>query len=156
MRSRVLGGLNLALGVLMLVGVALNFANVVSRYFLSSPIFWTEEVLVLITVWGVFMGIIVIAWNGEHLSMDLLSPRMGRRMTYVRNALLAATLAGTCAFVAMQSWKIVGMFVETGAISVGAEIPRAIPHAALLLGFALTAVIVLVRIRAYITGKFKT
>jgi TRAP-type C4-dicarboxylate transport system permease small subunit len=154
MGHRILGGLQFLLAALMLSGVALNFANVFGRYVLGSPIFWAEEVMVMITIWGVFLGMIAIAWNGEHLTMDLFSSRLQGGARRALNLLTAGTLVVVCGFVALQSWRIVSMFVATEAVSVGAEIPKAIPHSALLVGFGLTALAVVVRIRAYASGRF--
>lgn len=150
-----IAALNRALGVLMLVGVALNFVGVFSRYALGSAIFWTEEVLVLITIWGVFVGSVVIAWHGEHLSMDLFSARLQGWPKLLLKAAIAATTVLVSAFVAWQSWQIVSLFAATDAVSAGARIPKIIPHSALLVGFSLTAVVVLVRIRAYLGGEFR-
>lgn len=149
------GSLRLVLGLLMLVAVALNFANVFSRYILGSPIFWTEEVLVVITIWGVFLGMVVVAWNGEHLAMDLFTSSLRGPARVVLNSAIVATTVVVSAFVAWQSYLIVLLFAATEAVSVGAEIPKVIPHSALLAGFGLTAVAVVLRIRAYLHGDFR-
>lgn len=127
-------------GVLMLVDVALNGANVIGRYFFGSPIFWAEEVMVYLSIWGVFIGIIAVAYRQEHLCMDLFSSRLSARGQAALQTLITAVLAICCLFTAAQSWKIVRLFVDTGAVSTAASIPKAIPHSALLIGFALTAV----------------
>jgi C4-dicarboxylate transporter DctQ subunit len=148
-------GIDVCLGLLMLAGVALNFANVFGRYALGAPIFWAEEVLVALTVWGVFLGAVLIAWRGEHLAMDLFSARLAGMPRRVLNGVIALAMVLVCGYVAMQSWRIVELFVQTEAVSAGAGIPKAIPHSALLAGFALVAVAVIVRIRAYVTGRFE-
>ena len=142
------------LGTLMLVGVAVNFANVVSRYLFGAALFWVEEVLVFLTIWGVFIGMAAIAYEGRHLNMDLFSSLLrGRLRTFV-NGSIAALLIACCAFMVVQSYQVVTLFIGAGQVSVAAGVPKAIPHAALLAGFALTAVAVVIRIRAYLSGKF--
>lgn len=140
------------LGVLMLAGVALNLANVFSRYVLGAAIFWTEEVLVGMTIWGVFLGAALVAWNGEHLAMDLFSARLKGRARQVLNGIIALAMVLVCGFVASQSYKIVKLFAETEAVSAGAQIPKVIPHSALLVGFTLIALAVVLRIRRYINA----
>lgn len=140
------------LGTLMLAGVALNAANVFSRYVLGSAIFWTEEVLVVITLWGVFLGAAAVAWKGEHLSMDLFSSRLHGTARTVVNGLTALCFIAVCAFVAWQSWSIVGLHAQMGSVSPGAQIPRVIPHSALAVGFGLSALVVAWRIRLYLRG----
>lgn len=138
----------------MLAGVAINFANVVGRYAFGHALFWAEETMVFITIWGVFIGMAVIAWRGEHLSMDLFSAAVRGRARLALNGLIAATLVACCLFAAVQSWQVTTLFAQASQVSVSAGIPKAIPHAALLVGFTLTAAAVVVRLRAYLTGRF--
>jgi C4-dicarboxylate transporter DctQ subunit len=144
----------LLLGAIMLTAVAINFANVVGRYVFRQPLFWAEEVLVFLVVWAVFIGMGTIAYRGDHLSMDLFSSRLRGPARIVVNVLVAATLVACCAFAVTQSWQVVSLFAAAGQVSVAAGIPKALPHAALIAGFGLTALAVLVRLRAYVTGKF--
>lgn len=138
----------------MLMGVALIAANVVSRYFFDTAIFWAEEILVFMSMWGVFLGMVAVTFSGEHLSMDLFSSRLTGRARLALNGLVWATLLVCCVFVAVQSWKTVTLFVQAGQVSIAAGVPKAIPHTALLAGFALAAIAAAVRVRAYISGKF--
>lgn len=142
------------LGTLMLVAVAINFANVIGRYAFGYAIFWAEEVMVFITIWSVFIGFVAITFNGDHLNMDLLSSRVRGGARVVLNAITVFAFVVCCGFVVLQSWKVVSLFAQSGAVSVSAGIPKAIPHAALLFGFAAGALAALVRIRAYLDGKF--
>ncbi len=145
---------NRLMGALLLAGVGISFANVVGRYVFGTAIFWAEEVLVFMTMWSVFLGLAAIAYSGAHLNMNLLSSRFSARAKTAANAAAAATIVVCSTFVAFQSYQIVVLFAQTGQVSVAAGVPKAIPHAALLVGFSLTAIAVLVRIRSYLSGKF--
>ena len=138
----------------MLVGVGITFVNVVSRYLFGNAIFWVEEVLVFLSIWGVFIGTAAAAYDGAHLNMDLFQSVLRGRARAALNLLIALTIIACCAFAAWQSYTVVALFIAGGQVSVSAQIPKAIPHAALLVGFALTALAVAVRIRAYMSGKF--
>lgn len=50
----------------------LNFANVVSRYCLSTSIAFTEELTTNLFVWSSFIGAASAAKRGAHLGFDLL------------------------------------------------------------------------------------
>ena len=82
------------LGVVMLGGVALNLANVIGRYALGKPIFWAEEVLVSMVIWGVFFGAAVVSWRVDHPNMDLVYARLGRRMLLAVNLRVGAVMVG--------------------------------------------------------------
>ena len=141
------------LGCLMLVGVALSFANVVARYVFGYAIYWAEEVLVFIAIWGVFIGMAAATYERAHLNMDLFSNNISGRVKLVLNAAMTVALLACCGFMLVQSWQVVSLFYQGGSVSVSAGVPKWIPHSAVLAGFALTAIAVLVRLRFYLTGK---
>ncbi len=141
------------LGGLMLAGVAISFSNVVARYLFGHAIFWAEEVLVFVAIWGVFIGMAAAAYERAHLNMDLFSNNISGRAKLALNAAMVATLLACCGFMLVQSWKVVSLFYQSGVVSVSAGVPKWIPHAALPVGFALTMVAVLLRIRFYLGGK---
>ena len=143
----------LVMGSLMLAGVAICFANVVSRYVFGHAFFWAEEVMVFLTIWGVFIGVAAAAYDRAHLKMDLFSQSLKGRTARVLNAAAALTLLACCGFMLVQSWQVVALFYQGGVVSVSAGVPKWMAHAALPAGFALTALAVLVRLRLYLTGK---
>ena len=61
------------IGVAILVGIAINVANVIGRYFFLEPIIWAEEIMIYIMVWTVFIGAILVSFEGQHLKMDFFS-----------------------------------------------------------------------------------
>lgn len=142
------------MGTLMLAAIAINFANVVSRYLFGSPFFWTEEVLVYLVIWGVFVAMAALAFQGEHLNMDLVSSRFRGRLRAANNVFMVVVLVACCAIVAYESLQLVMTFARTGEVSVAAGVPMAIPHAAVLVGFLVMALGVLARFRAYVKGEF--
>jgi C4-dicarboxylate transporter, DctQ subunit len=137
----------------MLVGVAVSFANVVARYVFGYALFWAEETLVFLAIWGVFIGVAAAAYERAHLNMDFFSASFRGRLSTFLNAAMTVTLLACCVFMVIQSWQVVSLFYQGGVVSVSAGVPKWIPHAALLAGFGLTAVAVLLRLRFYLTGK---
>jgi TRAP-type C4-dicarboxylate transport system permease small subunit len=139
-------------GTLFLVAVTINIANVVGRYVFSAPLFWAEEVLVFMVVWGVFVAAIAITFNRAHLAMDLFHAKLERPWKQIVNGAIAATFLVCCGFAAVQSFRVVALYVRNQGVSTAAEIPLFIPHAALLVGFSLMTLAVLIRIKAYVGG----
>ncbi len=142
------------LGILMLTGVAINIANVIGRYFFGYAFFWAEEIMVFITIWGVFIALAAITYNGDYLNMDLFSRAFKGRWRLILNTVIAIALLACCAFMIAQSYQVVTMLAAAGQVTVSAGIPKSIPHSALLAGFVLTVLAIIVRIRSYITGIF--
>ncbi len=144
----------LIIGTLILVGIGINFANVVGRYVFKNAIFWAEEIMVFIVIWCVFIGSIAITFNGAHLRMDLLSSRLSSPWKKIINGFVAVVFIAGGIFVVVQSYKVVSLMNRLGQVSVTAGLPVTIPHMALLVGFALMVLAVIVRLRSYFTGKF--
>ena len=141
-------------GTLLLVATAINFANVIGRYLFGAAIFWTEEILVFIVIWSVFVAVPAIAYRGDHVCMDLFSARFRHPWKRVVNGAVVLLFIACGVFVVVQSLRVVALHLRMGAVSVAAGVPLAIPHAALLVGFALLVLAVLARVRAYVNGTF--
>lgn len=52
--------------------IALSTAQVVSRYFLNSPLAWVEEVSVIILIWMTFIGSAWLVRKDQHIRVELL------------------------------------------------------------------------------------
>ncbi len=144
------------IAALILFSIALNFANVVGRYVFLSPIIWAEEVMIYIMVWCVFIGAVLVTWDGRHLRMDLLSASLGSPWREIINLVATCTFLVVCGFIVVQSYKAVSLFARLGQKSTVADIPMVIPHAALLIGFGLMLVCVAVRFRAHVLGTLES
>jgi C4-dicarboxylate transporter DctQ subunit len=141
------------MGILMLAGVAICFSNVVARYLFGYALFWAEEVMVFLIIWGVFIGVGAAAYERAHLNMDLFSNSFKGSVLAFLNALLVAVLLACCVFMIVQSWQVVTLFYQGGVTSVSAGVPKWIAHLALPVGFALLAVAVLARLKLYLHGS---
>lgn len=135
-------------GLLILAGVAIIFANVVSRYLFSAAIFWAEEILVFMVVALVAVSAIAVSFNRAHLSMDLLLARARGRLKRLIDGAIVLVFVACCGFVVIQSVEMVAAFHRTGTVSIAAGVPLVVPHTVLLIGFALMIVAALARVLA--------
>jgi TRAP-type C4-dicarboxylate transport system permease small subunit len=142
------------IGAAILASIAINFANIVGRYILLAPIIWAEEIMIYINVWCVFIGCILVTWDGRHLKMDLFSVMLKSPWKQIVNTIAVVGFILVCIFVVLQSWTVSGMMARLDQRSVVAEIPMVVPHAAVLLGFGAMLVVLLYKIRSYIIGAF--
>ena len=143
------------LGILILAGVAINFANVLGRHLFATALFWAEEILVFILIWSVFIGIIAVSFNGAHLRMDLLSARFPDSLRKLVNVLVWLIFLGSAVFVVIQSYRVIATLGESGLVSNAAGVPMVVPHTGLLVGFALVILAVAIRVRAYFSDRFE-
>ena len=140
------------IAALILFSIALNFANVIGRYVFLSPIIWAEEVMIYIMVWCVFIGAILVSWDGRHLKMDLVSASMPSPWKEAVNLAAVIAFITVCGFVIVPSFEAVSLFARLGQESTVAGIPMVIPHAAILIGFTCMLIGVAVRLRDHVAG----
>jgi TRAP-type transport system small permease protein len=129
------------LGWLVIGAVVLNLANVLSRYLLARAILGAEELQVFVMVWVAFVGAAVVAWRGEHLRMDVLAQRFPGPLRTLQHAAEAVLLVVLAAFMLWQSWRFTAQMVQLDRRSDALGWPMALPHLALVTGFALLAVV---------------
>ena len=143
-----------ACGVLLLAAIVINIANVVGRYVFGISVPWAEEVMSYIIIWGVFISIGAITYQGLHLRMDLLVLTVRGKLAMVLGGITVILILACALFVMRQSYHILTFYIGNGETSMGARIPLVYPHAALVVGYFLMAVAAIVRFRSYLTGKF--
>lgn len=114
---------------------ALTLLQVVNRYLLGLPMFWTEELVLLLFVWSVMLGVPVALWHREEIVVDIVSFAAGSVPERTRR--LAVDLC-SIAFLAALVWSGL-QFVERGGISRSPALglPRSVFYASIPLGAAL-------------------
>lgn len=147
-------GVRLLVGAAIFVSIGINFANIAGRYLFSEPLLWAEEILSYLMVWSVFLGAVLVTWEGRHIKMDLISARIRPPASVILNAITVAVFAAVCGFMIVQSWTVTSMARQIDQRSVAAEIPMAFAHVAVLLGFAGMLVAVLLRLPQYVRNAF--
>src|SRR5580698_10860951 len=74
-------------GVCLLSSVAINFVNIIGRYFFSVSIPWAEEIMLFLMVGCVFTGCCAVAWEGRQIRMDVVLVMMPAKVREVFNIL---------------------------------------------------------------------
>jgi TRAP-type C4-dicarboxylate transport system permease small subunit len=133
------------LAVGLIVGIGLNFANVVGRYVAGFALNGVDEIEIYILIAIAFLGAAIVTWRGQHLRMDVL---LGACPPVVRNSVALiemGVLAAIALFVAVQSFRYVERIYALGAVSDIAGVPTWLPHSTVFLGFAAMVLIVIIR-----------
>ena len=141
-------------GSLLLAAIAINMANVIGRYVFATPVFWAEEVLIVMIIWSVYLAAGSISYLGTHLTMDLFAAQTTPAYRAFLG-LLTVILTVTCsAFVVTQTVRILALYIRTGEASMAARLPLVYAHSAVLVGFTLMGVVALIRVRAHMRNTF--
>ena len=141
------------IGSMILIGIIINFSNVIGRYAFLEPIIWAEEIMIYIMVWTVFIGAILVSYEGQHLKMDVFSIMMPSPFKEIINFVATASVLLVCLYIIPNNWIVVELMWNNDQRSVVAEVPMVIPHFALLAGFCLIFVGIVLRFRSHVTGN---
>tara|TARA_R110002110_G_scaffold49783_5_gene147854 strand:+ start:3809 stop:4405 length:597 start_codon:yes stop_codon:yes gene_type:complete len=141
------------IGTMILIGILINVANVIGRYLFLEPIIWAEEIMIYIMVWTVFIGAILVTYEGQHLKMDVFSVMLPSPYKEIINFIAVLSFLLVCFYIVPNNWIVVELMFNNDQRSVVAEVPMVIPHFALLAGFVLMFIAIVVRFRAHVTGQ---
>lgn len=133
------------LAVALVLGIFLNFINVVGRYLSGFTLHGVDEVEIYILIWISFLGAAIVTWRRENLRMDVLLNACPAIVQTVVTVIEMLVMFAVAAFVAYQSFRYVERVHALGATSDIAGIPTWIPHSAIPISFGAIALIVVVR-----------
>jgi TRAP-type C4-dicarboxylate transport system permease small subunit len=138
--------LRILAGVLLVASIALNFANVIGRYFFNMSIFWAEEVMLYLMVACVFLGNGVVAWSGRQLRMDVIVAMMPVPMQKVLALVAELTFIVVAVAIVVFAWPVIRDLWLFDQRSQSAELPMVIPQIMIPIGLSIMAFLVVVRL----------
>jgi C4-dicarboxylate transporter DctQ subunit len=138
--------LSVAAGTMLIGSVAINFANIIGRYFLSVSLSWAEEAMLFLMIGSVFLAAPPVGWLGRHIRMDVVVSLLPPRLREIFEIFSDLVTIATCIMVAVFAWPVVTMLAELDQRSESANIPLVIPQAVVPLGLLLMALLIAVRL----------
>lgn len=135
-------------GLLVAVFWALGlvvFAQFFSRYFIGTPLGWTEELARYLLIAVCFLGLPVAARRGEHISIDLLRGFLGPRARPVLGLVVELLQLALILVLIRQAWQLAHL---TAQLMTSLPLPKSVIYYAVLLGLSLHLVTSLARIAA--------
>jgi TRAP-type C4-dicarboxylate transport system permease small subunit len=138
--------LRVAAAALLITSVAINFANVIGRYFFSASIYWAEEVMLFLMVGCVFFGNGVVAWSGRQIRMDVIIGMMPRKWREALDLFSELLLILTALLIVIFSWPVIRDLWAFDQRSQSADVPMVIPQAMVPIGLSIMALLVVIRL----------
>ena len=138
--------LRILAGVLLVASIALNFANVIGRYFFNTSIFWAEEIMLYLMVACVFLGNGVVAWSGRQLRMDVIVAMMPAPVQKVLALVAELTFIVVAVTIVVFAWPVIRDLWLFDQRSQSAELPMVIPQIMIPIGLSIMAFLVVVRL----------
>jgi TRAP-type C4-dicarboxylate transport system permease small subunit len=153
MTKHLLGGANALLtvlrvtsGLLLIGSVAINFVNIIGRYFFSVSLQWAEEMMLFLMVGCVFLGTGLVGWAGRQIRMDVIVSLFPRPIRQALELLAEIVTIATSVALAIFALPVIRMLAAFDQRSPAANIPLVIPQAMIPLGLSLMALLVAVRL----------
>ena len=137
-------------GALLICSVALNFANIIGRYFIHSSIPWAEEAMLFLMIGCVFLGSSAVAWSGRHIRMDIVYRLMPENIRTILDLFSEFVFLITAIVLVVFAWPVIRQLVAFDQRSLAANIPLAIPQAMVPIGLLIMAFMVVAR---FFTGR---
>ena len=135
-----------ASGICLLASVAINFVNIIGRYFFSVSIPWAEEIMLFLMVGCVFTGCCAVAWEGRQIRMDVVVGMLPANVRQFLALLSELAMIATAAAVAVFAWPVISQLAAFDERSQAANFPLVIPQAMIPIGYSLMAILVAVRL----------
>jgi TRAP-type C4-dicarboxylate transport system permease small subunit len=139
-------GIRVLISVLLLIAIALNFANIIGRYIFSAPINLAEEVMLFLLVAVVFLGSSVVSWEGRQIRMDVFLHMLPATTRHWLEVLSDLVTIGVSLALVWFAWPVISMLVEFDQRSQTANVPLFVPQALIPIGLALTALLTVARL----------
>ena len=124
-------------GVLIAVMTAIVSIAVITRYVLSQPIGWSEEVSIYLMIWAIFLGTAYTLKQDAHIGVDLL---MNRLPLHIKPFLHCFHYLAGLLFISVLFFKGIDMMnlsVMLGSRSIATNFPLYIVQLAVPVGAAL-------------------
>ena len=133
-------------GICLLASVAINFVNIIGRYFFSVSIPWAEEIMLFLMVGCVFTGCCAVAWEGRQIRMDVVVSMLPVKVRDFLALLAELAMIATAAAVTVFAWPVISQLAAFDERSQAANFPLVIPQAMIPIGYSLMAILVAVRL----------
>jgi TRAP-type C4-dicarboxylate transport system permease small subunit len=140
--AALMAALRIAAGAMLITSVAINFANIIGRYFFSVSLSWAEEVMLFLMIGCVFLAAGPVGWMGRNIRMDVMVSALPPRARAAFELFSDLATIATCIALAIFAWPVMTMLAELDQRSDSANIPLVIPQAAVPLGLLLMALLI--------------
>jgi TRAP-type C4-dicarboxylate transport system permease small subunit len=135
-----------AAAIFLIASVAINFANIIGRYFFSVSIPWAEEIMLFLMVGCVFTGCCAVAWEGRQIRMDVVVNMLPPKLRELVNVFSELVLIATAIAVTVFAWPVITDLAAFDERSQAANFPLVIPQAMVPIGYTLMGLLVAIRL----------
>ncbi len=122
---------------------------------LGLTIAWLDDLLRMLLIWLVYLGTVSLCFDNNHISMDVVYLRLGRRSRKVVDIIIALTGIGLCGFIAKVGFDSMQQEIAYGTLLASGYLPSWPQTLAIPLCFFLMTVAYVSYLFAVLTGRRK-
>lgn len=138
-------GSTLVANLLLVVMLLAIGSQVLARFVLGAPTVWAEELARFLLVAITMLGSAALLEKNRHISINIVVDLLPRKAQLVAMWLRDTVTLIVCGLITYYGWLLLG--IGARQTSTGLEVPMSVPYAAIPIGAALMA-LVLVASRA--------
>lgn len=128
-----------SLAIMMGSMTTIIFLQVIYRYILQSPLAWSEELARFLFIWITFIGAVIAARKGSHISVELLQNLFSLK---IKKSMMVISFSLTSAFFGLIVYFAVFVFDKMMAqTSPAMGLPMGYPYMGLIIGCSLLCII---------------
>ena len=117
LRSAVDRAVEIVAGVLFVLMCALVLAQIVARK-LGDPLVWSEELARYIFIWVAFLGLVIAARRGSHISIRLIYDRLGTRARSTLGIVIECATIVLALIFLRYGWLVILSLMMLGVLSI--------------------------------------
>lgn len=118
-------GLAVICAVLLTAMMLLTVADVIGRYFLSSPVQGATELTEMLLAAVIFIGLPAATLDDDHVTVDMLTARLPWRAEKLRRPVVALTSAAILSVTGWRLWAAAAQVGSYGGTTISLQIPLA-------------------------------
>lgn len=164
--ANIIGSIEYAVTVpLFLIMLTLMFVQVVFRYFLESPLPWSEELIRYLFIATAFLGGAIATMEREHIEINFIqtvfarwadNPQKHNRIVKISNVLRDTLAIVFLSIITYLTWFLVADQLRYSMVSPAAQVPMWIVTGFMLLGLALMVLHSILNIILNLNGYGRT
>ncbi len=116
-------GLEALAALSLMLMMVITFVDVVGRFFFSSPLIGSTEMIEVLLAVMVFMAFPLVSWQEENICVDLLDNVFPKRWVGLRQVVINLICSCSLVLVAMMNWKLAGRSMEYEEVTEILELP---------------------------------
>ena len=130
------------LTISLVIMVAINFGNVLSRYFIHTSWAFTEELLVILFVWNTILASAVAFKHGAHLGLSVLTDLLPEKFQKYIILLGAVSTIGLMALLARYGVGMVANSIKYNNKTPAMDLPEWVASISIVVG----AIVIIFRV----------